>query len=321
MKKLSFTLLLFLIQYTYSQKYTILDSVQRNSVSYATISFDNGTGVFADADGKFFFSNKLYPNIDSLFITAIGYKDFPVKSGKIPNPILMTPDIAQLKEVYLIGEKQKKYKTKKIKAELHDDYFKCWLPTVESEIAVFFPKDPIKPTKITSIYLPIKLENSSKNSNNKLSFSTLFKMQFYENKNNFPGKRLPYEDIIFNITNRSKPNFELDIADSKIYIPKNGIFISIQVLGYADKKGQLEHTKKYHEVETKRGTVKISTTFRPLLPFTNTINTNKTFIRRIFFKNKTWQRFDKKYSTNNMLIQNNYTNYGMGLKLQLFEEN
>jgi len=152
------------------------------------------------------------------------------------------------------------------------------------------------------------------------SFSTIFKMQFYSNNNSLPGKRLPYEDIIFNVSNKNKPNFELNVSEYKVYIPKNGVFISIQVLGYADKEGKLQQTKKYNEIETRKGVVKVSTTFRPLLPFTNKISGNNTFTRRIFYKNRTWQRFDKKYSNSNNLIKSNYLNYGVGVKLHLYED-
>ncbi len=320
MKKLFPLLLLFLAQTICSQTYTVLDSVQKSPISYATISFGNGNGTFADRDGNFRFSKKWYPDIDSLYISALGHKEKALATISLPKQILLVQDVAELKEVVITAEKKRRYKTKKLPSEVHNDYFNCWLPTVESEIAVFFPKSSEKPTKIASVYLPVKVESSNRNASKDQSFSTLFKMQFYNNDNGYPGKRLPYEDIIFNIDNKDKPNFELNVSEYKIYIPKKGVFISIQVLGYADKDGKLQQAKKYHEVETRKGIVKVSTTFRPLLPFTDRINGYKTFTRRIFYKNRTWQRFDREYSKNNNLIKNNNTNYGMGLKLYVYEE-
>ncbi|WP_024769426.1 hypothetical protein [Aquimarina macrocephali] len=320
MKKLSHLLLLFLAQIVYSQTYTVLDSVQNTPISYATISFRNGSGTFADADGNFQFSKKWYSDIDSLYVSSIGYKELALSTAALPKKILLVQDIAELKEVYITAEKKRKYKTKKLASEVHNDYFKSWLPTVESEIAVFFPKSSEKSTKIASVYLPIKTESSNRNSNKKQSFSTLFKMQFYSNNNGYPGKRLSYEDIIFKVTNKDKSNFELNVSEHKVFIPKEGVFVSIQVLGYTDKNGKLQQTKKYSEIETRKGIVKVSTTFRPLLPFTDKISSYKTFTRRVFFKNRTWQRFDRGYSKNNNLIKNNNTNYGMGLKLHLYEE-
>ncbi|TSE06923.1 carboxypeptidase-like regulatory domain-containing protein [Aquimarina algiphila] len=321
MKKLFPLLLLFLAQIVCSQTYTVLDSVQKTPISYATISFGNGNGTFADADGRFQFSKKWYSDIDSLYISAVGHKEKTISTTSLDKYILLVEDIAELKEVYITAEKKRKYKTKKIASEVHNDYFKSWLPTVESEIAVFFPRNSEKSTKIASVYLPIKTESSNRNSNSTGSFSTLFKMQFYENDNGFPGKRLSYEDIIFKVTDKDKSNFELNVSEHRVFVPKEGFFVSIQVLGYADTKGKLQQTKKYSEIETRKGIVKVSTTFRPLLPFTDKISGYKTFTRRIFFKNRAWQRFDKEYSNNNNLIKNNNTNYGMGLKLHLYEDN
>ncbi len=319
MKKLFPLLLLFLAQFVCSQTYTVRDSVQNNPISYATISFGNGNGTFADADGNFQFSKRWYPDIDTIYVSAIGFKELALATKSIPKKIFLTQDVSELKEVIVTAEKKRKYKTKKLPSEVHNDYFKCWLPTVESEIAVFFPKDPEKSTKIASVYLPVKVESSNRNARGQ-TFSTLFKMQFYRNNKGFPGARLPYEDIIFMISDKDKSNFELNVSEYKVYIPKDGIFVSIQVLGYADKNGKLQQTKKYHEVETRKGIVKVSTTFRPLLPFTDKIAKNKTFTRRIFFRNRTWQLFDANYSDSNNLIKNNNTNYGMGLKLHLFED-
>jgi len=320
MKKLLPTLLLFLAQFTYAQLYTVLDTIQKTPVSYATISFGNGNGLFADRDGNFRFSKKWYPDIDTLYISAIGYKELAISTKKIPDKVLLTQDVSELKEVLIIAERKRKYKTKKIDSKIHKDYFKCWLPTVESEIAVFFPRNSEKQTKIATVALPIKKEQSKSKSGKTQSFSTLFKMEFYKNNNGVPGQRLAYETIIFRITDKDKTNYQLDISEYKVFMPKDGIFISIQVLGYTDKNGKLQQTKKYSEIETSKGIVKVSTTFRPLLPFTNKIEGNKTFTRRVFFKNRTWQRFDKEYSQNNKLIKTNHMNYGMGVKLFLYEE-
>ncbi|MFC5045428.1 carboxypeptidase-like regulatory domain-containing protein [Aquimarina hainanensis] len=300
------------------QYYTIKDADDKTAVSYATISFGNGNGIFADAQGRFIFSKKIYKDIDSLYISAIGYKDLKISTQNIPASLVIQKDIAQLQEVIVTTEKYRKYKVRKKGAILHDNYFTSWLPTVESEIAVFFAKEYNKPTKIAAVYLPLLLDEARKGGK-KTQFSTLFKMQFYENLKGAPGKRLFYDDIIFRVTHDDKATFELNIEEHKVFMPPNGFFIAIQVLGYTDKKGGLQHTKKYHEVETRKGLVKISTTFRPLLPFTNKIAGHTTFTRRIFYKNKTWQRFDKNYSDTNGLINKGFMNYGMGLKLHVME--
>lgn len=319
-KKIVFILLASINSLSYCQTYTVLDATTKVPVSYATISFGNGNGLFADGDGVFNFTQRRYSDIDSLYISALGHQELAISTKNLTSPILLIPEIAELKEVVITAENLGKYKILKKKPIIHDDYFKSWLPTVESEIAVFFPKSPLKSTKIASVYLPIILEDTRGSSGKKQGFSTLFKMQFYKSNKGVPGKRLPVENVIFRITEKDKPGYELDISEHKVFIPKEGIFVSIQVLGYTDKAGKLQQTKKYHEVETNRGIVKVPTTFRPLLPFTDKIQNNITFARRIFFRSRTWQRFDKNYSEGNNLIRINHMNYGMGLKMHVYEK-
>ena len=189
---------------------------------------------------------------------------------------------------------------------------------------MFFPNDNQNPKQITTLYLPIKTEasnwNDRKKSNaKKRSFSTLFKVHFYENNNGLPGDVLSYEKIIFRVTEQSEDVFELDITENDIFIPKNGIFASIQILGYTDKQGKLLPNKKYQEVKTRKGIVKVSTTFRPLLPFTNKIPAKRTFIKRIFLNNNEWVRYEKKNIPRSKLLAEGLNNYGMGLKMKVYQ--
>ena len=130
---------------------------------------------------------------------------------------------------------------------------------------------------------------------------------------------LSYEKIIFRVTEQSEDVFELDITENDIFIPKNGIFASIQILGYTDKQGKLLPNKKYQEVKTRKGIVKVSTTFRPLLPFTNKIPAKRTFIKRIFLNNNEWVRYEKKNIPRSKLLAEGLNNYGMGLKMKVYQ--
>ena len=193
-------------------------------------------------------------------------------------------------------------------------------------IAVFFGNEnPSKAKKVNTLLLPIKVESKDwskrkTKTSKKIPFSTLFRVYFYENDDGLPGDILTYAEIIFRVTESSESVFELDVSSSDIFIPKNGMFVSLQVLGYTDKTGKLLPNKKYREVKTKKGIVKISTTFRPLLPFTDQINTPKTFVKRIFLNDNQWVLFDKKNIQNSNLLLAGLNNYGMGLGLQVYKE-
>lgn len=323
--KLLLLLTCFIFSLSYSQT-KIIDKETSFPISYATISFGNGNGIFADDDGKFTFTKKLYHDIDTLYISSLGYKDLKIATENLQETITLESLSEELQEVIVQVKPTGKFKIETLKPTLHDDYFKCWLPTIESELAVFFPNENQKPKQITTLYLPIKTEasnwNDRKKSNvKKRPFSTLFKVQFYEKNNGLPGDVLSYEKVIFRVTEQSENVFELDITENDIFIPKNGIFVSIQILGYTDKQGKLLPNKKYQEVKTRKGIVKVSTTFRPLLPFTNEISAKRTFIKRIFLDNNEWIRYEKQNISRSKLLAEGLNNYGMGIKMKVYQRN
>lgn len=325
MIKTQYALPLFLLFALVSFSQTrVVNPETQEPVSYATISFGNGNGIFANDDGQFLFTKKLYSDIDTLYISALGYKDFKIATTNLTKTILLESEADELQEVIIKNRPKGKFKIEKLKPIIHEDYFKCWLPTIESEIAVFFPNKDSKTKRLTTLYLPIKVEakawkKRNKSTSKKKPFSTIFRVHFYENNNGLPGDVLSYDNVVFIATEANEKVYELDITKNDIYVPKSGVFVSLQVLGYADKKGKLLPNKKYQEVKTKRGIVKVSTTFRPLLPFTNEVSEKRTFVKRIFLSNNEWMLFDKKNIKNSKLLQSGLNNYGMGLKMEVYK--
>lgn len=297
----------------------VLDAANKTPVSFATISFGDGRGTFAGEEGEFKFVAAKYKDIDSLYISAIGFKDQAIATQNLPAQILLDPEASQLSEVIVTAEKKGKFKKKKLKETTHTNYYNCWLPTVESEVAVFFERQEGKSSKIAQLWIPINSEKEFRKKGN-MKYATLFRIQFYKNKNGFPGEAMVHKDITFIVSEQYDKMYELDINSYQIFIPKEGVFASLQVLGYADPKGKLIQTKKYNEIETPRGIQKVSVTFRPLLPFTNELPSQKTFVRRVFFNNKKWQVFDKSYNENSALVKTGNANYGMGALLHVYND-
>jgi len=312
----------FLLLLTYqglAQKIVVADSLSNQSIPFATISFGDGLGTFADDDGSFIFNKKRYPDIDTLFISAIGYAEKKIIFDTNVTRVLLRPEVSQLGEVIVSAPKEGKFKFKKQKPKTHTDLFACWLPTVESEVAVLFKRYENRATQISKLYLPVNAEREYK-SKGKGSFATIFRIQCYENKAGRPGAPIPYEETVFSINEKEDKVFELDILSKSVYVPEDGIFISLQVLGYAKKDGKLAQTKQYREIKTPRGIQKISTSFRPLLPFVKGVSNENTYVRRIFLNNKKWQVFDKRYNKNSKLIQDGNRNYGMGAEFKVWED-
>lgn len=309
-----------------TQAQTIIkDSQTEFPISYAAISFGNGQGVFADDGGTFVFTKKMYPDIDSLFISALGFKNLNLSTKNLPSILLMQQEADALDEVIVGVKLDRKFKKETLKPYLDDDYYNCWLPTIESEIGVYFPKTTTKDQKLSSVQFPIALESKdwkkrNRPNSDKKPFSTLFKVRFYGNDDGIPGKVLTYKTIVFRATEKNGDAFELNIEDYDIYIPKNGFFVSIQVLGYTNKSGKLLPNKKYKEIQSKNGVVKIPTNFRPLLPFTDEIKTNNTFIRRVFLNGNNWVRFEQGNGLKSNLIDRGLFNYGIGLTFITYKD-
>jgi hypothetical protein len=312
------------LNFTFAQT-RILETQTQEPISYATISFGNGQGFFADDDGLFIFNKKLYPDVDSLFISALGYKDLAISSDNLSEIIFLETHVDELDEVVVHSKIDRKFKVETLKPYLDDDYFKCWLPTIESEIAIFFPNNDNQLKKIIQIHFPITLESKdwekrNKKNTDKKPFSTLFKVKFYNNENGFPGKILTYNNIVFRTTEKDGDVFDLDVSDHEIFIPKTGFFVSIQVLGYTNSNGKLLPNKKYKEIKSSNGIVKIPTNFRPLLPFTNEITQHNTFIKRVFLQNNEWKSFQIRNGIDSSLLKAGLNNYGVGISYRIYED-
>lgn len=254
----------------------------------------------------------------------MGYKDLIIPTHNLSKTVVLDTQANILDEVLITVELDRKYKEETLKPYLDDDYYKCWLPTIESEIAVFFQNNDNNLKKITNIYFPITLESKDwekrkrKNADKK-PFSTLFKVKFYKNANGFPGEVISYNNIVFRATEKNGDVFDLDVSSNDLFIPKDGFFVSLQVLGYTDKAGKLLPNKKYKEIKSKEGVVKIPTNFRPLLPFTNEILEHNTFIKRVFVNNNQWVKF-KKGIVESSLLKSGLTNYGVGVTYRVYKE-
>lgn len=319
MRSLILLLIFCITQTAFAQTIHVVDQNSKTPVSFATISFGDGRGTFAGENGEFTFQKSKYKDIDSLFISAIGFKDQVIATAAMMPKVFLLPEASELAEVIVIAEKKGKFKKRKLKETTHTNYYNCWLPTVESEVAVFFERQGGKSSKIAQLWIPINSEKEFRKKGN-MRFSTLFRVQFYKNNDGLPGAPMVHKDIVFRVSEQDDEMYELDIDRFQIFIPKDGLFASLQVLGYADAKGKLIQTKKYNEIETPRGLQKVSITFRPLLPFTNELANRKTYVRRVFFNNKKWQIFDKTYNENSVLVKTGHVNYGMGALLHVYQD-
>ncbi len=304
-----------------SQDIQVQDTYSKKPVPFATVSFGDGMGTFADANGVFRFSKEIYSRVDTLFVSSIGYQTLTIPANSISDYVDLVPVASKLETVVVNAELIGDFEIEEIKPIVHKDYENCWLPTVESEIAIKIERHQGLPTMISKLFIPILLEKSQRSRDKMRKFSSIFRVQFYDvEQDGSPSFESLYPSKTFLITEQSEKIYELDITDLKIVVPRAGVFASIQVLGYAKPNGDLINAKKYREIKTRTGYTKVSTTYRPLLPFTDDIDGNKTWVRRIFLNNKKWQLFDLDYNNLSKLVRSGHNNYGMGAELRVYEK-
>lgn len=304
----------------FAQQVTILDADSKEPVAFATVSFGNGKGTYADANGVFKFSKKMYSDVDSLFISSIGYKELKLPVNNLTEVIYMQVETGQLDAIIINAKLEGVFKERELDPVYHDTYFNCWLPTVESEIALRFNRIDDQPTQIKTLEIPVVVEKSQVSKKGKLrAFSTMFRVLFYDvSETGAPVHKSVYPTQTFIVTEKTNKIYELNIEQLNITIPQGGLFVSLQVLGYTNPAGELIDAKKYREIPTRSGFEKIATTYRPLLPFTDAIKDRDTYVRRIFFNDRAWQVFDLAYNPNSALVRSGHDNYGLGATFKVF---
>ncbi len=237
-----------------AQPIQFIDSQTQKPISFATVSFGNGLGSYANADGIFNFNSKRLSAIDTLFVSAMGYNQIIIETKNLKASYLLTPTADELDEVLVVAQRRGRFRRRQLRPVTHQEYHNSWLQTLESEIAVKFEPFQEKPTQITAILLPVNIrEEVAGKTFPARPFSTMMRIKFYENNQGLPGNEIAYDNIVFIITEKHQNNvFEVDISQQSVFIPKDGIFIAVQVLGPTDRQGNLAETRIYNEFETER---------------------------------------------------------------------
>jgi len=321
MKQIFFVFLSITLNFLYSQETIIvLDNNTKQPISFVAISFDNDNGFYTNSNGSF--SLKEVKG-EVLFLSCLGYKSKSIILDTIKdNIIYLEPDNIQLNEV-ILSNKKSKFKKKKIKSIKHNDFLNAQIISIGVEFASFLPnKYSEKEVQIKKIIIPVVTKTISfskdligKNQTvKKLPFSTIYKINIYENNNGLPGQELLYENITC-LFNEKSNTFEIDIDKYNIYLPKEGLYVGLLNLGLADETGELIPTTPYIEKTNKDGVViKIGKSVKPYFPVNIIKDYSQTFFRETFDENKKWKILSK-----NNLPKDKSHNINFGYELKIYE--
>lgn len=261
------SLLFFLISINLLNSQTISgiikDSITGKNIAFANIVLKNGKGTYSSEFGIFELEIKSI-NTDTLKISTLGYesKILPLIDFKNNTKfeILLNPKIENLDEV-LISIKKTKYRDKEILGEKREGKVSV-TSLIGYETALFIDNPKKRLAKLNRIYIDL---NKRKNA----EYIATFNIKFYEldTLNNKPGNEL-YNANFYVKPKNKKYRLWIDVKDLKILLPKNGLFIGIEMVNTYGK------VKKY-------------TYFGPMYRYT--LNKNKESITWSNYHNSGWK--------------------------------
>ena len=96
--KISFIFFSISFLFGYSQeKAILLDNIKKQTISYATIYYPKSKkGHYTNNEGIFEFNKN---NIDSIYISCLGYKTLKITTNLIKDTIFLNPDVIELDEI------------------------------------------------------------------------------------------------------------------------------------------------------------------------------------------------------------------------------
>jgi hypothetical protein len=296
---------------------TVTDKVTELPISYVNISFGDNDGIYTNENGQF---NLNLITADKMSLSALGYKTKTVISDSITNQVIfLDPENTLLEEVILDNFKRK-FKIQKTKPINDKDYLNSYRNPIGNEIACFIENRfndndiQLKSITIPSYNKTMDLTGPRKQILKRHPFSTLYKINFYENDNGLPGNHIKTENITV-LFNEKTDKLKIDLETHQIYIPQTGCFISLLNLGPADENGVLIPTSPFYERKTKKGTFQFPKHIRPYFPVNYDKNEHNTYQRSTFGTNNVWEVF---YLNNSKLDMVN--NISLGHELKIFDE-
>ncbi|MBO3116672.1 carboxypeptidase-like regulatory domain-containing protein [Winogradskyella sp. DF17] len=294
---------------------TVVDKKASKSIPYVTISFGNNDGIYTDQNGRFDLS---LITSDSIRLSSLGYQSKIIAINTIQrDTIFLNPTDIQLNEV-LVSNKKQKFKTKKIKSINDRDFLNSYRNPIGCEIACLIKNDFSKnDVQLKSITIPSYNKTMDFNGANKQvlkrhAFSTLYKVNFYFNLDGKPGERITSDTLTIQF-NEKTDKLKINLESHQIYLPKNGLFISLLNLGPANAEGKLIPTSPYYEQETKKGKLKFVKHIKPYFPVNYYKNENFTYMRIAFDNDLAWKVFNLNNSN-----QDKFNNISLGYELKVF---
>lgn len=236
---LSLVLLIsFLNGNSQNQKYIVKDSQTNVQIEFSGINFLNNTGIYTDAKGEFYADATKTPTI---IVSHLSYEEKKVDLNNTDSIIYLTPKLISINEIVVESNKLKKQYIDINTSNKKTKNF-AGFGTYGYQLAVLIkPSDTSKKYYLDQISIPIKEDQIWMRINNvKKIPNALVRINFCKNLNNEPSDSLlNYSEYVL-LNKKTYKRTSLDHKlNTKISVPKEGLFCIFTLLGKTDDSGNL----------------------------------------------------------------------------------
>ena len=244
------------------------------------------TGIYSDENGYFL---NLTLESDTIIISCIGYEDKIISSGSVKDTILLHPNVVKLNEVLIVSHTKSTNETLGY-LKKRSNYYIGLPPQTEIATLINYPDDRSSTIMINRVIIDIKIRDTLK---------CFFRFHLYEFDpiTTLPGKELLNNNRVFN-TADVKSRFIAEMHNEWITFPKNGLFVSIELMG------------PIHDLI---GPHDVAKSTDPMIRLTNKYKNNYTFIRGVFANNN-WTVLDREHPFAN---SENYLNMSVAVSVDI----
>ena len=205
----------------------LLDSKTNDPIQFANIGvFNKNKGTVSNIDGAFNIKFSKEFARDSLTLSHVLYETttIPIKGSK--NLVVQLKPIENVLSEVVLSNKKKKHR--KIGVRTYNPLL--WMSTItkdndilESAKQIKIPNNKTVRVKNVNFYLRRGF----------LSDSALIRINFYKSKDNLPGERVVFENIIQN-RKIKKGWINIDLNDYAVYL-KEDFFIGVEIIPNSNK--------------------------------------------------------------------------------------
>jgi hypothetical protein len=241
-KKLLIGVLLLIQFSSFSQlESVVINKETKEIVPFASIYIKNEKkGTSSNLDGSF---EIIVKQFDTLIISSIGFKGIEIVVKNVKDTIFLVPDILRMQEVKIQSNRKfllfpKRNTIGEVRSSYFDDSHWIGSGGIPYDIARFFIfKEEYANTRFVE---SVTFETFSDIDD------VAFALNFYrKGKNGFPAELINKRSII-GTAKKGRNKTKVELKDEKVYLPKDGLFVSVKFLIIESNRVLLENLLEFY---------------------------------------------------------------------------